>query len=173
MISAYTATTRIEGFANSFGDSGASATSILTAQNYGAGKKNRVRETFMTSRILLLLLGVICAVIMFIFAPGLSGFMLGTYTGAAYENTASYLRTVALFYVLCFTGNTFAGYFDGIGKVTIPMAGAIGHIAIRVVFSRLWIGSMGLPAVAAATGIGWGCANVFWEILYQKTRRAE
>ncbi len=39
MILAYTATTRIEGFANSFGDSGCSATSVLTAQNLGAGKK--------------------------------------------------------------------------------------------------------------------------------------
>lgn len=38
MISAYTATTRIEGFANSFGDSGSAATSVLVAQNRGAGK---------------------------------------------------------------------------------------------------------------------------------------
>ena len=36
LIAAYTATTRIEGFANSFGDSGASATSVVVAQNYGA-----------------------------------------------------------------------------------------------------------------------------------------
>ena len=39
----------IEGFANSFGDSGAAATSILTAQNYGAGQTERVRETFSRS----------------------------------------------------------------------------------------------------------------------------
>lgn len=36
MISAYTATTRIEGFANSFGDSGAQAVSVFTAQNTGS-----------------------------------------------------------------------------------------------------------------------------------------
>ena len=44
MISAYTATTRIEGFANSFGDSGAQAVSVFTAQNTGAGEERRVRE---------------------------------------------------------------------------------------------------------------------------------
>lgn len=66
MISAYTATTRIEGFANSFGDSGSAATSVL----------------------------------------------------------------VALFYTLCFTGSTFAGYFNGIGKVCVPFLGATSHIAL-------------------------------------------
>ena len=42
VIAAYTAGTRIEGFANSFGSSGSTATSILTAQNYGASRKDRV-----------------------------------------------------------------------------------------------------------------------------------
>ena len=49
MISAYTATTRIEGFANSLGDSGSAATSVLVAQNRGAGKKERVKESFRSS----------------------------------------------------------------------------------------------------------------------------
>ena len=34
------ASTRMEGFANSFGDSGASAASVMAAQNLGAGKRN-------------------------------------------------------------------------------------------------------------------------------------
>lgn len=170
LISAYTATTRIEGFANSFGDSGAAATSILTAQNYGAGNTERVKKTYRVSRILLILLGIVCAVIMFVFAPLLSSVMLGKGAGEAYVNTVQYLRVVAVFYIFCFSGNTFAGYFDGVGKVTIPMIGAIGHIMIRVVLSWLWIGRMGLSGVALATGIGWVLANIFWEILYRKLR---
>lgn len=171
MIAAYTATTRIEGFANSFGDSGASATSILTAQNYGAGNRERVKETYRVSRILLILLGIVCAAVMFVFAPALSALMLGKSAGGAYVNTVQYLRVVAVFYVFCFAGNTFAGYFDGIGKVTIPMIGAIGHIMLRVVLSWLWIGRMGLSGVALATGIGWVLANIFWEVLYRKMVR--
>ncbi|WP_050622625.1 MATE family efflux transporter, partial [Clostridium phoceensis] len=49
MISAYTATTRIEGFANSFGDSGAQAVSVFTAQNTGAGEERRGRGGGRTS----------------------------------------------------------------------------------------------------------------------------
>lgn len=108
MISAYTATTRIEGFANSFGDSGSAATSVL----------------------------------------------------------------VALFYVFCFTGNTFAGYFNGTGRVSVPFIGATSHIALRVVLSWLLVGKMGLPAVALATAFGWVMVNALWALIKRTADRS-
>lgn len=47
IISAYTATTRIEGFSNSFGDSGSTAISVFVAQNRGAGDKKRALKGFI------------------------------------------------------------------------------------------------------------------------------
>ena len=72
------------------------------------------------------------------------------------------LKQTALFYTLCFTGNTFAGYFNGIGKVCVPFLGATSHIALRVVLSWLLVGKMGLPAVVLATGLGWVLVNALW-----------
>lgn len=46
-ISAFTAATRIEGFVNSFGDSGAEAIAIFVAQNTGAGQENRAEKDFL------------------------------------------------------------------------------------------------------------------------------
>lgn len=162
MISAYTATTRIEGFANSFGDSGSAATSVLVAQNRGAGKEERVKESFRSSLFLMLAMGLAMSLIMYVSASTSVGFMLGTRSGAAFENARDYLKLVALFYTLCFTGNTFAGYFNGIGKVSVPFLGATSHIALRVVLSWLLVGKMGLPAVALATGLGWVLVNALW-----------
>ena len=162
MISAYTATTRIEGFANSFGDSGSAATSVLVAQNRGAGKEERVKESFRSSLFLMLAMGLAMSLIMYVSASTSVGFMLGTRSGAAFENARDYLKFVALFYTLCFTGNTFAGYFNGIGKVSVPFLGATSHIALRVVLSWLLVGKMGLPAVALATGLGWVLVNALW-----------
>ena len=162
MISAYTATTRIEGFAHSFGDSGSAATSVLVAQNRGAGKEERVKESFRSSLFLMLAMGLAMSLIMYVSASTSVGFMLGTRSGAAFENARDYLELVALFYTLCFTGNTFAGYFNGIGKVSVPFLGATSHIALRVVLSWLLVGKMGLPAVALATGLGWVLVNALW-----------
>lgn len=78
---------------------------------------------------------------------------------------------MALFYTLCFTGNTFAGYFNGIGKVFVPFRGATSHIALRVVLSWLLVDKMGLPAVALATGLGWAMVNVLWTFVKRGMER--
>jgi len=166
LISAYTATTRIEGFANSFGDSGASATSILVAQNYGAKNAKRVRESFWKSLLLLFGLGVVCSAIMYVSAESTVMLLLRERQGLAFESAVSYLRLISIFYVFCFTGNTFAGYFDGCGKVAIPFIGAVSHISFRAILSWMWIKPLGLDAVAGATGIGWILVNAFWTIMY-------
>ena len=165
LILAYTATTRIEGFANSFGDSGSAATSVLVAQNLGAGKKERVQKTFRSSLFLMIGMGLLMSAIMYVGARASVYFMLGTSTGEAFHNACNYMKTIALFYTFCFTGNTFAGYFDGTGHVMVPFIGATGHIALRVVLSWLLVGKMGLPAVALATGIGWLLVNIGWAIV--------
>lgn len=172
LISAYTAATRIEGFANSFGDSGSAATSVLVAQNRGAGKDGRVRGSFRSSLLLMLGMGLAMSVIMYVSASATVGFMLGEYSGAAYENACGYMKLVALFYTLCFTGNTFAGYFDGIGRVSIPFIGATSHIALRVVLSWLLVKRMGLPAVALATGLGWLLVNILWAVIKRRSADA-
>ena len=171
MISAYTATTRIEGFANSFGDSGAAATSVLVAQNLGAGKPERVQKTFRSSLVLMLAMGLLSGLAMYLTASATVGFMLGAYSGPAFERGREYMQLISLFCIFCFTGNTFAGYFDGLGRVTIPFIGAASHIALRVVLSWLWIDSMGMRAVALATGIGWVMVNLLWEIIRRRSAR--
>lgn len=172
VIAAYTATTRIEGFANSFGDSAAAATSVVTANNFGAHMDARVRETFRASLAMTAALGIVCSAALYLSAGAASAFMLGVDSGAAFESARSYLQTVALFYVFCFTGNTFAGYFDGCGRVTVPFVGSASHIALRVVLSWLMIGSMGLDAVAVATGVGWIMVNALWTVIYRRGRSA-
>lgn len=169
VISAYTATTRIEGFANSFGDSGSAATSVMVAQNLGRGETERVRESFRKSIRLLLALGLMMSLVMYFTAGFTAGLLLGRREGVSYESACGYIRYISLFYVLCFTGNTFAGYFNGQGRVSIPFTGAAGHITLRAILSWLLVPRMGLNAVALATGIGWLLVNLFWAAIYRKT----
>ena len=177
LISAYTTTTRIEGFANSAGDSCAAATSVLVAQNLGAKKEERVKEAYKTTLLINAALGLVCTAILYVFAPQTTAWLLGEASGVAFENAVAYLRTVSLFYVLCYTGNAFVGYLDGIGKVSLPLIGACSHISMRAALSWLWIAGMGLNAVALATGIGWVWCNLFWwvccMVLDRKMQNAE
>lgn len=76
---------RVEDFANSFGDSGSAATSVLVAQNRGAGKEERVKESFRSSLLLMLAMGLAMSLIMYSNASTAVGFMLGTRSGAAFD----------------------------------------------------------------------------------------
>lgn len=165
LIAAYTAASRVEGFINSFGDSGASSTSILVSQNHGAGKTQRVREAFFTSLRLLLGFGILSAFLLFAAAPTATRLLLGDNAFGAVLQSTRYLRLIALFYLFCFTGNTFAGYYNGIGRVVLPFVGAVGHITLRVILSALLFSHMQLSAVALASGIGWVLVNLFWSAL--------
>lgn len=75
---------------------------------------------------------------------------------------------IAVFYVLCFIGNSFVGLYRGLGVVYIPVLGTALHISIRVILSYLLIDSMGLQAVAVATGVGWMAVVAFQIILYKR-----
>ena len=155
VITAYTATGKIEGFANSFGDSAAAAVSIFAAQNYGAGNQKRIREGFYTSLKLLFPLALVMALLMALGRRAASGFLMGAGTGAAMDYAGDYLIIISLFYYICYVDNALVGLLRGIGKIHVPVIGSALHISIRVVLSYLLIGTLGLSAVAWATGIGW------------------
>lgn len=165
MVAAYTAVGRLEGFANSFGDSGTAALNVFIGQNVGAGNKQRVREGFFTGVKLLVSLGVISSAALYFGAHAGVAFMLGSSELPGWAQGVEYMQIVAVFYFLCFSGNALAGYFEGRGRLMIPVIGATGHITLRVILSYLFVGEYGLGAVAYATGFGWFCVVLFWGCL--------
>lgn len=165
MIAAYTAATRVEGFSNSFGDSGAAAVAIFVAQNIGHRGSGRAREGFRKGMCLLSAMGLALSIILYITAYGSITLMTSQTSGPVVENGAAYLRLVAIFYVLCFVGSAYVGWFQGLGMINIPVIGTCFHISVRVILSWLLIGRMGLPAVALATGIGWIGVTTFQTLI--------
>ncbi len=169
-IAAYTATTRIEGFANSIGTSFGQAASVFISQNYGAKKPDRVRGGLRQGMTLSLLLGLVLAVLMYVTAkPGMLIF-LDSNEETAVRYGVEYLHLIAFFYLMCFSGNVFVGYFRGVGHVYIPLAATTMHISVRALLSYALAGSLGLRAVAWATGAGWLLMTSFQIIMLRRVR---
>lgn len=163
-ISAYTAATRIEGFANSFGDSGAASMSVFVGQNTGAKEDRRAAQGFITGQKLLAGFGIVMSLLMWVGAVPLLGLVLPKNSSASLPPAIGYLRLVACFYLFNFLGSGLAGFFQGRGRVNLPVIGAAGHISFRVVLSWLLAPFLGLPAVALASGLGWIGVVTFWSI---------
>ncbi len=168
MVAAYTATSRLEGFINSFGDSGTAAMNVFIAQNYGADNKSRIKQGFWHGWRILIVFSLFASVIMYATASAGVGFLLGETSGEAFTQGVSYMHVIAFFYWICFTGNAVCGYFEGVGKLIIPIIGATAHITLRVIISYWLIGDYGLPLVAYATGFGWLFAIGWWFCLVWK-----
>ena len=169
-ISAYTAATRIEGFANSFGDSGAEAISVFVAQNTGAGEKERVKRGFFTGMALMIALGLAMSLVMFVGARASLTLMLGESGLDALEGGMSYLQLIALIYVMCFIGSAYVGLYRGIGWVSVPVIGSSLQITIRVILAYALADSWGVAGVALATGIGWSAIITYQTALYRVKR---
>lgn len=172
-ISAYTATMRIEDVINAFGSSGSQAMSILISQNFGAGKKKRIQKALKDGMLLHIGTAIFLSSCMFFLAkPGIGFFLAANEkTALAYGNT--YLKIISFFYLFCYIGNAYVGYFRGIGKVSIPLIGSTLQITIRVILTCLLIKRFGLPCLAVATGIGWIGINLYQTLVYQKLRHPE
>ena len=163
-VAAYTAAVRIEGFANSFGDSGSTAMSIFIGQNTGANEQQRIKQGYRIGRIMLSALGLFMSILMIVFAVPTLTIVLPTGNGGGLNHAVGYLRIVACFYVFNFWGSGLSGYFHGRGHVNLPVIGTTIHITMRVVFSYFLAPVLGLEAVAVATGVGWIAAVLFWMI---------
>ena len=120
---------------------------------------------------MLLALGLVCSAAMYLSAGTTAAMLLGVRSGTSYDSAVSYLRLISVFYVFCFTGNAFAGHFNGVGRVLTTFAGSLVHITLRAVFSWLWLQQYGLDAVAVSAGSGWVLVNLFWAVLYLRQSR--
>lgn len=167
-IAAYTAAVRIEGFANSFGDSGCTAMSIFIGQNTGADERQRIKQGYCTAQIMLFILGVFMSAMMIIGAVPALTLVLPENSGASIIHAVGYLRFVACFYLFNFWGSGLSGYFHGRGKVNLPVIGTTIHITMRVIIAHFLAPVLGLEAVAVAAGIGWITVVSLWLLFRRK-----
>lgn len=170
-IVAYTTASRIEGFVNSLQESTVSAISILTAQNYGAGKQKKVNQCLKYGIVLLAVLGAVSQIFLFVMARPLSSFVMNTGSGIALNDSMKYLQIVSWFYVVCYLNGAFDGWYIGIGKPLLSFIGVVAQVMIRAIFSWLWIGELGLNAVSLSTGIGWVLLLLYFVICFIRMKR--
>ncbi|WP_227861003.1 hypothetical protein [Clostridioides sp. ES-W-0016-02] len=114
-----------------------------------------------------------CKRVLYFSAKASIKFMMNNATDRIMVNGIEYMKTIAIFYVLCFIGSAFVGWYRGSGKVNIPVIGTVLHISIRVIISYLFIQQFGLKTIAFATGIGWVSVVTSQYIIFCRSKKIE
>ncbi|MEG2038230.1 MAG: MATE family efflux transporter, partial [Oscillospiraceae bacterium] len=132
------------------------AMSTFTAQNIGAGKKERVAEGYHTS---LMILAVVCLVItgsLYIWGDGMMGLFVDANSSAnVIEVGLEYLHVVSLFYIVMGIMFTTNGLLRGSGDVIAFTATTVVNISVRIAFAYLMTPIIGAKSIWWSIVVAW------------------
>ena len=140
----------------------------FTAQNYGAGQKERIKKGIRDSFILSMLLISFISILLFVFAREISSIFITEAESIKYGSL--FIRYTAPFYVLCATSMLFSQILRGLGK---SMASMLITFSTFVLLrqSILFIGSRltsSFALVAIAYPIVWIAASSAMLLYFRK-----
>ena len=165
-IGAFNAVCRVDDFACIPNQSIGSGIMTGTAQNRGAGNRDRI-DKFMWTGFLIscMYFPLICGATLLFKTPIVKAL---TPDGSTEMVAMAVTALSAKAWVFFFAGvvNVSQGHFRGMGKMQIVLMSTIIQISIRALCVYLWVPSMGIVAEAYGTLIGWLAQTVFAYGLY-------
>ena len=142
--------------------------SNFTAQNYGAGKTNRIKEGWRSGVGLVWLISIPFSLIYFFAGKYLVYIFLNNPSGTAMQVGVEILRIIAPFYILIAAKLATDGVLRGLGKMNRFMAATFTDLTLRVILAVLLSKSMGATGIWLAWPIGW-CAATRLSLIFYKT----
>ena len=162
-IAAFNACNRIDDYALIPERDLSSGIMVMTAQNRGAKKPERMMKGLRVGLLMESLYGVAVSIAVFVLAGPMMRLFVGAEETEVIALGARYLLIMAFFYFMPGITNGLQGYMRGIGKVSLTMYVTYGQMALRALCTWLLIGSMKLDAVPIACIAGW-VLMIVWEI---------
>ena len=164
-IDAFNAVCRLDDFACIPAQSIGSGIMTCTAQNLGAKRYDRVKETLRKGlMIALVYFPIICSVTLLVKTPAVT-LLAPNNSKSIVEMGVAYLRVKAWFFIMPCILNAVQGYFRGVGKMRIVLIATVLQISIRTICVHFWVPMIGITGEAYACMAGWACQGVF-ELLY-------
>lgn len=152
---------------------GHAMTSVM-AQNRGAGKMTRVRESFRYGMYMEFVYGIGMGVLFYVLATPIMG--LFTTDAAVIDEGVKYLHLIAFMYILPAITNGVQGYFRGMGDLQITlissminMGGRVAAAAVLVLYCH-----MGFEAIPWSYTVGWGVMMLYelpYLVRYMRTHK--
>lgn len=130
--------------------------SSYTAQNLGAGRKDRVVEGYHTGyRIVFAFAVILCVILELFYQPLIELFLGDEGTGLAVSTGVSYLRFIGWFFVLIGLKMITDGLLRGAGDMKMFTMANLVNLTIRVVLAVTLAPRIGIEMVWYAVPIGW------------------
>ena len=165
-IDAFNNACRIDDYARIPTQSNGSAIMTCAAQNRGAGKPKRVRESFRQGLLIAFVYyPIIFILVQLLKAPAMR-LLAPDNSPAIVALGVEYLTVKAFFFILPGVTNAIQGFFRGMGSMTVVLISTLIQISVRTVLVLIFVPRYGIVAEAYACAAGWLCMIVFEFTVY-------
>lgn len=173
VMAAFAAAVKIDAFAylpvQDFGN----AFSIFTAQNFGAGKTDRIRKGIRAASFTSMLFGLLISIAVFVFAEPLMTLFIDAGETAVIAEGVRYLRIEGAFYYLIAALFLLYGLYRALGKPGMSVVLTVVSLGIRVAlaYALAPIPLFGVVGIWWSVPIGWLLADALGLIYYLAKRK--
>lgn len=172
MIAAFNAVSRVDDFACIPEQSISSAMMTCIAQNRGAGKPMRVKETLKSGMMLEAAYGIfILLAVQLVKRPVMQLFAAQDSVQMAIMGV-DYLSLMAFFYILPGMTNGIQGFFRGMGEMKTTLVATFIQISIRTAVVYLLVPRIGISGAAYACAIGWSLMLIYTFFRYRRVAQS-
>ena len=160
VMAAFSTGVKIDAFAYMPLQDYGNAFSTFTAQNYGAGKKDRIRKGMSIAFTSSLLFSLVISIVIFICSPSLMSLFIEE--GEIIKIGTEYLRIEGIFYALIGFLFLFYGLYRAVGKPAVSFVLTIISLGTRVLLSYTLpnIPTIGIYGIWWSIPIGWFIADI-------------
>ena len=173
VMAAFSVAVKIDTFAYMPVQDFGNAFSTFVAQNYGAGKRDRIQEGFHRAVKAAFVFGAVVSALVFIFARPLMLIFVKPQEAEVIQVGMSYLRIEGSFY--CLIGFLFLwyGYYRAVKRPGMSVVLTVVSLGTRVVLAYVLSGilAVGVSGIWAAVPIGWFLADAAGLVYYRRMQK--
>lgn len=172
-VAGFTATNKLYGLLETAAISFGYALTTYAAQNYGAGKYQRVHDGVKVSALISLATSIVICLVMVLFGRNILTLFV---SGSAKEINMvldvayRYLFIMAICLPILYILHTYRNALQGIGNTLIPMCSGIVELVMRVGVALLLPLAIGQDGIYYAEVVAWSGAALLLYISYKRTK---
>ena len=169
VLAGYSASIRIDNIVTVPLSAVGNAMSPYTAQNIGAGKKERINTGWKSALAIILSFSILICIILQAFNTEIISLFLGADgSAAAYRTGEEYLSYLGWFYGILGFAFVTGGVLRGMGKMASFTAASIANLSLRVIGAMVFAPLYGVEIVWYVVPLGW---ILYFSICYVSYRR--
>ena len=171
VMAAFAAAVKIDTFAYMPAQDFGNGFSTYIAQNYGAGKGERIKQGIKKAVIASGIFCVCISVIVCVFARPLMMIFIDPSESEIIDIGVVYLRIEGAFYIGIGMLFLLYGFYRGVSRPAMSLVLTVISLGSRVAIAYAFAGILGVNIIWAAVPIGWILADVAGILYYRKYRR--